>query len=586
MTSHVRERGGGFLVEEARPEDVFTPEDLTDEHRMIARTTAEFVAGEVVPNLEEIERKNLPLVVDLLRKAADLGLCAVDVPEAYGGLGLDKVSTIVVAEHMTGSASFATAHAQHVGIGTLPIVYFGTEEQKRKYLPGLASAELTAAYALTESGSGSDALAARTRAVLDADGAHYVLDGEKMWITNGGFADVIVLFAKVDGEHFTAFVVERDFPGVSAGPEEHKMGLHGSSTVPIRLEGARVPVENVLGGVGKGAKIAFNILNVGRFKLGAYALGGSKSALGEAVRYAKERRQFGAPIASFGLIKQKIAEMAVRCYATESMIYRTAGLVDARIAGSDDAAVVLGAVEEFAVECSIVKVYGSETLGYVVDEEVQIFGGNGYSCDYPAERHYRDARINRIFEGTNEINRLLIPGMLVKRAMKGDLPLVAAASRVLDEAMAPAAVDEPDGPFAAERAQVANLKRVALLVTGAAVRRFGEALKDEQELLGRAADVVIQVFAADSALARAAKLAPAGGERAEVAAAMARVLVSDSVEAVDTWAKQALASTLAGDDLDVALAALRRLTKYRPVDTTALRRAIADRAIALERYPL
>jgi alkylation response protein AidB-like acyl-CoA dehydrogenase len=586
MTSHVRERGGGFLVEEARPADVFTPEDLTDEHRMIARTTAEFVAGEVVPNLDEIERKNLPLLVDLLRKAADLGLCAVDVPEAYGGLGLDKVSTIVVAEHMTGSASFATTHAQHTGIGTLPIVYFGTEEQKRKYLPGLASAALTAAYALTESGSGSDALAARTRAVLDADGTHYVLDGEKMWTTNGGFADVIVLFAKVDGEHFTAFVVERGFPGVSAGPEEHKMGLHGSSTVPIRLEGARVPVENVLGGVGKGAKIAFNILNVGRFKLGAYALGGSKSALGEAVRYAKERRQFGEPIASFGLIKQKIAEMAVRCYATESMIYRTAGLVDARIAGSDDAAVVLGAVEEFAVECSIVKVYGSETLGYVVDEEVQIFGGNGYSRDYPAERHYRDARINRIFEGTNEINRLLIPGMLVKRALKGDLPLVAAASRVLDEAMAPPVDDEPDGPFAAERAQVANLKRVALLVTGAAVRRFGEALKEEQELLGRAADVVIQVFAAESALARAAKLAPAGGERAEVAAAMARVLVSDSVEAVDTWAKQALAATLAGDDLDVALAALRRLTKYRPLDTTALRRAIADRAIALERYPL
>jgi alkylation response protein AidB-like acyl-CoA dehydrogenase len=588
-TSSTIPKGGAFLVEERPASATFTPEDLTDEHRMIAETAASFVADEVVPLTAELEQKNIPLLVELLGRAGALGLCSVDIPEAYGGLALDKVSTVAVAENVAASSTFAVTHAQHTGIGTLPIVYYGTEAQKQRYLPGLATAELTSAYALTEAGSGSDALAAKTRAVLDESGEHYLLTGEKMWITNGGFADVIVVFAKVDGEHFTAFIVDRDTPGVSYGAEEHKLGLTGSSTVAIRFDNAQVPVENLLGEVGKGHKIAFNILNVGRFKLGAYALGGAKTAMGEAVRYARDRKQFGQPIASFGLIQQKLGEMAIRIYAAESMVYRTAGLVDALAATLDDADgdAALRTFEEYAVECSIVKVWNSEMLGFVVDEEMQIFGGNGYSKDYPAERHYRDARINRVFEGTNEINRLLIPGLLIKRAMKGDLPLMAAAARVVDEMASPASIDElSDGPFDVERRSVGNAKKVALLVAGAAAREFRERLGDEQQVLGHTADIVMQIYAMESGLQRAIKLGESGGARAELAAAMARVLVCDGLEAIDTWAKHALAATLDGDDLHVVLAALRRLTKYSPVNTAALRRTVADRAVEVGRYPL
>jgi alkylation response protein AidB-like acyl-CoA dehydrogenase len=588
-TSSAIPKGGAFLVEERSASETFTPEDATDEHRMIAETAASFVADEVVPMTAELESKNIPLLVELLRKSGALGLCSVDIPEAYGGLALDKVSTVMVAENVAGSSSFAVTHAQHTGIGTLPIVYFGTEAQKQRYLPGLATAELTSAYALTEPGSGSDALAAKTRAVLDASGEHYLLTGEKMWITNGGFADVIVVFAKVDGEHFTAFIVDRDTSGVTYGAEEHKLGLKGSSTVAIRFDNAAVPVGNLLGEVGKGHKIAFNILNVGRFKLGAYALGGAKVAMGEAVRYARDRKQFGQPISSFGLIQQKLGEMAIRIFAAESMVYRTAGLVDALVEslGDVDGDAALQTFEEYAVECSIIKVWNSEMLGFVVDEEMQVFGGNGYSTDYPAERHYRDARINRVFEGTNEINRLLIPGMLIKRAMKGDLPLMAAAARLMDEMASPMVADEaPDAPFAVERRSVANAKKVALLVAGAAARQFRERLAEQQQVLGHAADIVMQTYAMESALLRALKLDASGGARAELAGAMARVLVCDSLESIDTWAKHALAATLEGDELQVALAALRRLTKYTPVNTAALRRTIADRAVELGRYPL
>jgi alkylation response protein AidB-like acyl-CoA dehydrogenase len=582
-------RGGSFLVEERAPSEVFVPEAFTEEQLMIAQTADEFTQNEVIPAGDELEKKNHALTIELLRKAADLGLTAVDIPEQFGGLNLDKTTSMLVAEKLAGNASFATAFGAHAGIGTLPIVYFGNEEQKAKYLPRLASAELLGAYALTESGSGSDALAARTRAVLNEAGTHYVLNGEKMWITNGGFADVIIVFAKIDGDQFTAFIVERSFPGVSSAPDEHKMGLNGSSTCAIRLDNAQVPVENVLGEIGKGHKIAFNILNVGRFKLGASCIGGAKLAMREAVRYAKDRKQFKQPIASFGAVQHKIAEMAVRVYAGESMIYRTAGLIDSLLATVDknDPVAVLQSVEEYAVECSIIKVMASEIVGYVIDEEVQIFGGNGYSRDYPAERHYRDSRINRIFEGTSEINRLLIPGMLLRRAMKGELPLMKAAQDLMGEVMSfPTLEEETDELLGAELRAVRNAKKAALLVAGAAVQRFREQVQDEQEVLMSAADIIMQTYAMESAVLRALALAEQGGERASMAADMARVYVNDSVPLVDMWAKQALAATLDGDDLRTVLAALRRFTKHTPVNTVALRRGIAARVIELERYPL
>jgi alkylation response protein AidB-like acyl-CoA dehydrogenase len=582
-------KGGSFLVEERQPHEIFTPEDFTEEHLMIAQTAHEFAVNEVVPQTAEMEKKNYEVIVGLLRRAGELGLCAADIPEQYGGLALDKISSMIVSEKMAASAAFATTYGGHAGIGTLPIVYFGNDEQKARYLPRLATCEITAAYALTEAGSGSDALAAKTRAVLNEAGTHYVLNGEKMWITNGGFADVIIVFAKVDGEHFTGFIVERAFPGVSNGNEEHKMGLKASSTTAIRLDNAMVPVENVLGEIGKGHKIAFNILNIGRFKLGAACVGGAKLALKSAVQYAKERRQFGVPIASFGLIKHKLAEMAILSYAGETMVYRTAGLIDALLATVDKSnpEQVLQSIEEFAVECSAIKVWGSEMACWVIDEEVQIYGGNGYSADYPAESHYRDARINRIFEGTSEINRLLIPAMLLRRAMKGELPLFQAAQALLGEVMSFPQLEEGDEEYlGAERKAVLNAKKMALLVAGAGVQRFRDTIKDEQEVLALAANIIMQAYAMESAVLRALKLAADGGEKAALAADMTRVFVADSLMLVDQWARQALAATLEGDELRTMLAALRRFAKHEAVNTVALRRSIADIVIALERYPL
>ncbi len=582
-------KGGSFLIEEHSPEHVFTPEDFTEEHLMIGQTAEEFVANEVVPNDPELEKKNWTLLVELLRKGASLGLTAIDIPEEYGGLALDKISSILVSEKIAQSASFATTHGGHAGIGTLPIVYFGNEEQKQRYLPRLAAVEITAAYCLTEPGSGSDALAAKTKAVLNAEGTHYILNGEKMWITNAGFADLFIVFAKVDGEKFTGFIVERTFPGVSVGNEEHKMGLLSSSTCSVRLNDVAVPVENLLGEIGKGHKIAFNILNIGRFKLGASVMGGAKYALRSAVRYAKDRKQFGQPIASFGLIQHKLAEIAIRTYAAESMVYRTAGMIDALLEQGDktDSEHVLRSIEEYAAECSTIKVWNSEMIDYVVDEEVQIHGGNGYSKDYPAERHYRDARINRIFEGTSEINRLLISGMLLKRAMSGELPMMQAVQKLMGEVMSfPQLEEESDAPLAAELRAAQNAKKVALLVAGVGAQKFRDRMKDEQEVLALGSDIIMQTYAMESAVLRAIKLGRAGGHRAEIAADMARVFVSDSVPKIDAWARQALAATVEGDELRTMLAALKRFVKHTPVNAVALRRSIAARVIETERYPL
>src|SRR5690349_14171088 len=468
-------RGGEFLLQPAEPDAVFTPEKLTEEHRLIGRTAPEFVENEVLPKLDALEQKDWNLARELVKKGAELGLLGVDVPEAYGGLGLDKVTSLVVSERLARSASFGATFGAHGNLTIVPLMLFGTDAQKQKYLPKLLSGELIGAYGLSETGSGSDALGARTRATKQADGS-FLLNGEKMWITNGGFADLFVVFAKVDGEHFTAFLVERGF-GVKSGKEEHKMGLHGSSTTSLIFEDVRVPSENVLGEVGKGHKVAFNVLNFARFKLGAMCAGGAQGAIAESAKYAAARRQFGQPIASFGAIKHKIGEMVVRTYAVESLLYRTAGLVDAKIDATPhdpaDGSAALAAFEEYNVEASIAKVAGSEALNYVLDENIQIHGGNGYVKDYPAERHFRDARVNRIFEGTNEINRLLIPGMLIRRALAGDLPLIAAAKALQDELLSPPAMPPADDSTLADERRASDaFKKAALMVLGVAMQTF------------------------------------------------------------------------------------------------------------------
>src|ERR1041384_3464917 len=477
-----RVRGGSFLIEERLPEDVFTPEDFTDEHRQIAKTTADFTANEVVPAAAEIEAKNFTVTRALLRKAGDLGLMGVDVPEAYGGLEMDKVTSALIAESMSQLASFSVAFSAHSGIGTLPIVWYGTPAQKQKYLPKLATGEWIGAYALSESSSASDAMNCRTRAVLSADGQHYVLNGEKMWITNSGFADLFTVFAKVDGEKFTAFLIERGTPGFTVGPEEHKLGIRGSSTCPLILSDCRVPVENLLGEVGKGHHIAFNILNIGRFKLGAACVGGARNGLQDAIGYAKERKAFGKTISEFGLIQEKLAESAAGIYAGEAMVYRTIGMIDAALADVDTAAPgasreIQKRIEEYAVECSILKVWASEMLDMVVDHVLQIFAGYGYVEEYPAERAYRDSRINRIFEGTNEINRLIITGWLMKRAVTGQLALLPAIKQLMDEVLAgPTANADAGGPLAAERQMLANAKKLTLFAAGAASQKYMQAL--------------------------------------------------------------------------------------------------------------
>ncbi|MCH7766936.1 MAG: acyl-CoA dehydrogenase family protein [Acidobacteria bacterium] len=585
-------RGGSFLIEDRSPDEVFIPEEFSDEQRQIGQTTREFIANEVLPQAEELEQHKEGLTQSLLRKAGELGLLGGEIPEAYEGLGLDKISTTIIAEKIAGYGGFATSFGAQAGIGTLPIVYFGTEAQKKKYLPKLATGELLTSYCLSEAEAGSDALAAKTRADLTPDGKHYSLNGQKMWITNGGFADLFIVFAKVGGEKFSCFIVERNTPGFSTGAEEKKMGIKGSSTVPIFFDNAKVPAENLLHEVGRGHIVAFNILNSGRFKLAASAIGGGKNALAESVRYAKERKAFGQPIANFGLIQHKLAEMSILSYVAESMLYRTAGLIDAALAGVDHASGevaqhAMKALEEYAIECSINKVYASEVLDYIVDEMVQIFGGYGYHEEYPAARAYRDSRINRIFEGTNEINRLLIVDMLFKRAAKGRLPLLSAAKKVASELMsaAPAGLASSE-PLAAEAALVAASKKAFLFASGVAAQKYMDKLRDEQEVVGVLADIVMDTYAAESALLRARKIVSQKGTADVLPVVMTQVFVRDALDRVERNARTALAACAAGDTLRSQLALLRRLLKREPVDAIALRRKVARATIEAGRYPI
>jgi len=588
MTTLTTLRGGSWLIEDTPVDSVFTPEQLSDEHRLIGQTADEFMTNEVLPALEQLEEKDWKLARRLVARAGELGLLGTDVSDEFGGVGLDKVASILVGEAMGRSASFATTFGAQTGLAITPILCFGTDAQKQKYLARLVNGELVGAYALSESGSGSDALGAKARATRMPDGS-FTITGEKMWITNGGFADLFIVFAKVVGDGqdaFTAFLIERSFPGVSSGREEHKMGLHGSSTTPLILQEARVPAENVLGEIGKGHKVAFNVLNYGRFKLAAMCSGGARAIVDMAAHYAGQRKQFGQPIAHFGAIRHKLAEMAIREFAVESMLYRTAALIDQAIestTGTSSGNAVLAALEEFAIEASILKVAGSEMIDYAVDENVQIHGGNGFVRDYAAERAYRDARVNRIFEGTNEINRLLIPGMLIRRAVKGGLPLIPAAKKLQDEILTPAPAEPPsDEPLENAKRTVASLKKVALVVLGTAMQTYGEKLSDEQELLTLASDIIIDVFAAESVVLRAAQMPPNGSP---IGVAAAEVFVADAAARVEIAARTALAGMAEGDNLRMLLAALRRLLKPVPVNTVARRRQIADAIIERKAYP-
>src|SRR5580765_149139 len=581
--------GGSFLLEERQTADVFAPEDFTEQQQMIGQTTEEFAVNEILPQVEKIEHKDFSVSRDLLKKAGDLGLSGVEIPEAYGGLELDKVTAAIIADHIAKYAGFATTWGAHSGIGLLPIVYFGTEEQKKKYLPKLAAGEIVGAYALSESSSGSDALNCRTRAVLSPDGKHYILNGEKMWITNAGFADLFTVFAKIDGEKFSAFLIERNFPGFSVGAEEHRMGIRGSSTCPLILNDCKVPVENLLGEVGKGHIIAFNVLNVGRFKLGAGCVGSARNCIESAIAYAKQRKAFGKVIADFGMVREKLANMAAGIFTGEAMAYRTVGMMDAAIAqlgtGHDDMAPVRKIIDEYAVECSILKVWGSEFISYVVDEAVQIYGGYGFVEEYPAERNYRDVRVNRIFEGTNEINRLLITGFLLKRAMSGQLPLMAAIKKLMDEVLSGSADEGEDGPLARERKLVATAKKIGLFAAGIATQKYMQAIQDQQEIMGAIANMTIETYAMESAVLRAQKLAARNGEAGCAhAIAMARVYMSGAMEKIESAARMVIAACAEGDMLRSQLAILRRLCKYEPFNTVALRQGIAQKVIETGKY--
>jgi len=579
-------RGGGWLLEPTTADSVMTPERLTDEQRLIGQTTDRFVAQEVVPQLEKLEQHDWSLARQLIRRCAELDLLGIDVAEEYGGVNLDKITSLVVSERMASSASFGAAFGGQANLTALPLFLFGTAAQKQKYLPKLLSGEVVGAYCLSETGSGSDALGAKTKAAKQADGS-FVLNGEKMWITNGGFADLFIVFAKVDGEQFSAFIVERAFGGVTSGKEEHKMGLHGSSTTAVILQDVKVPADNLLGEIGKGHKVAFNVLNFGRFKLGGMCSGGARAAIGESARYAAQRKQFGQPIASFGAIRYKLGEMIARTYGIESLAYRTAGMIDERVNATPhdatDGSVAVAVFEEYAVEASIAKVAGSEVLNFVLDENIQIHGGNGFVRDYPAERHFRDARVNRIFEGTNEINRLLIPGMLAKRAVKGGLAIIPAARALQDELLGPPSMTSPDEtPFGEERRALEALKKTALMVFGVAMQTYGAKLADQQEVLMYIADLLIDVYTVESALLRAT--AAEGRSRASLHADAARVLLNDAAARIEMTARQALAVMVSGDALRTMLAGLRRLSKFVPLDTVTLRRRLADEAVAQGGY--
>jgi len=586
-------KGGAFLLESIPPAQCFTPEDFTEEQRLIGKAATEFVVGEVQPVIDEIEEQKERLLPSLVKKAGELGLLSGDITEEYGGQQLDKVSVVLMAEKLSqGGGSFMVAYVVHTGIGSLPIIFFGSKDQKKRYLPKIATGEMIPAYALTEPEAGSDALNAKTTATLSPDGKYYILNGQKQFISNAGFADLFVTYAKIDGDKFTSFIVERNFEGVSVDEEENKMGMKGSSTRSVIFTGAKVPAENVLGEIGRGHVVAFNTLNIGRLKLGPACVGSAKSALQDAITYAKQRVQFGKSISEFGLIKHKIAEMAIRTFTTESMVYRTAALVDRILQRIDHYADDVGiqmakGIEEYAIEDSINKVYASEMLDYVVDEALQIHGGYGYIHDYAIERGYRDSRINRIWEGTNEINRLLIVDMLTKRAMKNRLPVLAAAQKVANELLTlRPKVETDDGKLTLQEEMVEMAKKIGLLVAGAAVQKYMLKLAEEQEILSSISDIVIEVFAMESALLRAMKtFERSGDEKVQVQKAMVKVYVNDAFDRVGTYAKQALAAIAEGDTLRTQLSALKKLSRFTPVNTIGLRREIADHVIKMGRYP-
>jgi butyryl-CoA dehydrogenase len=587
--------GGSFLLATPAAQEIFTPEDFSEEQQEIARTTAEFAEKSVLPRVAEIEAKNFEVTRTLLREAGQLGLLAVDIPEAYGGLALDKVTSALVADRIAVCASFSVSISAHTGIGTLPVIWYGTSEQKEKYLPRLASGEWIAAYALSESSSGSDAMNIRAQARLSADRSQYILNGEKMWISNAGFADLFIVFAKVvaDGDQpaqFSAFLIERNTPGLTIGAEEHKLGIRGSSTCPLVLSDCAIPAGNLLGEAGKGHHIAFNILNVGRYKLGAATLGGARHTLRNALLYGKQRLAFGKPIASFGLVQEKLADMAAGIFAGEALVYRVVGAIDAALSAlpaDAPAAETQKRIEEYAIECSIVKVWCSEMLERTVDHTVQIYGGYGYVEEYPAERGYRDARINRIFEGTNEINRLIITGFTLKRAMLGRLALLPAIGKVMDEVMAgPSARVEATGQFAAEKALLASAKKIGLFCSGAASQKYPTNLPDQQEIMGALADILIEILVMESALLRAEKFQLRGLDRAPLALQLAQLAAARSFRIILNSAERILGAVAEGEMLSTQMTIFRRLARHDPVNTVALGRSVAEAILAAERYPL
>ena len=581
-----RVSGGSFLLEDLRSEDVFTPEDLSPEQKQIAQMTIDFAEEKILPQVHEIEAKNFEVSLSLMRQAGELGLLSVDVPEEYGGLELDKVTSALIADKIAVSGSFSVTFSAHVGIGTLPLIWYGTAQQKDKYLPKLASGEWIAAYALSESSAGSDAMNIRTQATLSPDGKHYILNGEKMWISNAGMANLFTVFAKIDGEKFSAFLIEAGTPGLTVGSEEHKLGIRGSSTCPLILANCQVPVENLLGEAGKGHHIAFNILNVGRYKLAAAAIGGARKSFRDGVRYAKDRTAFGKTITAFGLVQEKIADSAARIYAGEALVYRTVGAIDAALSGLDKTSPtftqdVQKSIEEFAVECSILKVWGSEMLERVVDHMLQLHGGYGYVEEFPAERSYRDARINKIFEGTNEINRLIITGWMIKRALQGRLALLPAIKQVMDEVMAgPGVRTTYEGALAEERALLGNTKKLALFCAGAASQKYGNDLADQQEVMGALADILIEVLALESTILRTEKMA----ERNPLAIKITKYYAAHSFRIVETAAERVIAAVAEGDMLRTQMAIFRRLTKHEPANTVSLSREIAAAMVEAGRY--
>jgi alkylation response protein AidB-like acyl-CoA dehydrogenase len=582
-------QGGGFLIHASEPINTFTPEDFTEEQRMIEQTCHDFLEKEVLPHLQEIDAHKEGLMPSLLDKAGELGLLGAAFPEQYGGLGEDFVTATLITETMGGGHSFAVAVAAHNGIGSLPILYFGTEAQKQKYVPKLASGEMKGAYALTEPNSGSDALGARTTAILSEDGKHYTLNGQKIWITNAGFADVFTVFAKIDGDKFSAFIVERNTPGLSFGEEEHKMGIKGSSTRQLFFEDCKVPAENLLGEAGRGHIIAFNILNIGRLKLCAAALGGAKRALNTTIAYATTREQFQKPIASFGAIEHKLAEMCIRTFASESTLYRVAEWIhqkeqELQTAGKPESETLLGAAEEYAIECAMLKVIGSESLDYVVDEGVQVHGGNGFSDEYNISRAYRDSRINRIFEGTNEINRLLTLDMYLKRGMKGRINIMTPAMAVQKELMGIPEFGEDDAPFAAEQKAIANFKKAILMCAGAAVQKLMMKIEQEQEILMYLADMLLDTFQAESMLLRAMKMQQSGHDNAEMALDAARVFLTDAADRVNHAGKSAINAFATGDEQRMMLMGVKRFTKVNSFNTKDARRRIAAKLVEKQKY--